>query len=65
MATSRKQGQLVFTLPLFVENMFWACYFTNVYAAMSLLKLFEVHGINPKHESVKTSDYLMLTYTIQ
>ena len=36
--------------------------FASVYAAMSLLKLFQVQGINPKCESVKTSDYMLLTY---
>jgi len=36
--------------------------FASVYAAMSLLKLFQVQGINPKCESVKTIDYMLLTY---
>ena len=37
----------------------------SVYAAMSLLKLFQVQGINPKFESVITSDYMLLTYKIK
>ena len=54
--------QIVFTMPFLLENLSWDCYFASVYAAMSLLKLFQVQGINPKCESVKTSDYMLLTY---
>ena len=39
--------------------------FASVYAAMSLLKLFQVQGINPKCESVKACDYMLLTYKIK
>ena len=31
---------------------------------MSLLKFFQVQDINPKCESFKTSDYMLLTYKI-
>jgi len=31
---------------------------------MSMLELFQVQGINAKCESVKTTDYLLLTYKI-
>ena len=54
--------QIVFTFLL--EDLSWARYFGSVYAAMSLLKLFQVQGINPKYESVKTSYYMLLTYKI-
>ena len=32
-----------------LEDLSWACYFARVYAAMSLLKLFQVQGIKPNH----------------
>ena len=65
MATSQKQVINRLYIAVFVKNLSWACYFASVYAAMSLLKLFQVQGINPKCESVKTSDCMLLTYKIK
>jgi len=48
----KNRWQIVFTLPFLLEDLPWARYFGSVYAAMSLLKLFQVQGINPKCESV-------------
>ena len=56
--------EIVFTLSFLLENLSWAYYFASVYAAMSLLRLFQVQGINPKCESVKTRDYMLMTYKI-
>ena len=57
--------QIVFTLPfVLLENLSWACHFANVCAAMSLLKFFQVQGKKTECESVKTSDFMLLAYTI-
>ena len=61
----KNRWQIVFTWLFLLENLSWACYFASVYAAMSLLKLFQVQGINPKCESVKACDYMLLTYKIK
>jgi len=42
-----------------LENLSCACHFASVHAVMSLLKLFQVQGKDPKCESVKTSDYVV------
>ena len=45
----KNRWQIVFTLPFLLEDLSWACYFASVYAAMSLLKLFQVQGIKPNY----------------
>ena len=57
MAMTRKQVTNRLYIAVLFKNLSWACYFASVYAAMSLLELFQVQGINPKCESVKTSEF--------
>ena len=59
MATNR-----LYIVVFCLKNLSSACHFASVCAAMSLLKFFQVQGKYPHCESIKTSDYVLLTCKI-